>query len=123
MNKNSKHLAKEIGILLLVWIPLLFIFIGGAIWNNGGFDGTIMEELFPALVLGFVTTFITIIILYNLFRDYPIIWWISGIALGITVVILNMCQAYNASAVILGACGVTACILILVKWIIKQLKT
>jgi hypothetical protein len=117
MNKNNKSLAKDIGILLSIWLPLLFIFIGGSIWLNGGFNGTIMEELFPALFLGFVSAFITIIIVSNLFRDRPIIWWISGIALGITVVILNMCQAHNASAVIFGACGVAACILVLVRWI------
>ena len=117
MNKNNKHLAKDIGILLLVWIPLLFIFIGGAIWCNGGFNGTIMEDLFPALFLGLVTAFITIIIVGNLFRDYPIIWWISGIALGITIVVLWMCQAYNTSYVVIGACGIAVCILVLVKWI------
>lgn len=117
MNNNNKHLAKDIGILLLVWGPLLFIMIGGFIWLDGGFGGTIMESLFPALVLGFVTAFTTIIVVGNLFRDRPIIWWISGIALGITVVILNMCQAYNASAVIVGACGVATCILVLVRWI------
>lgn len=121
MNKNNKHLAKDIGILLSVLVPLLFIFIGGSIWRNSGFNGTIMEELFPALLFGFVATFITIIIVSNLFRDRPIIWWISGIALGITVVILNMCQAHNASAVILGACGVAACILVLVRWL-KETK-
>lgn len=117
MNKNNKHLAKDIGILLSIWVPLLVIFIGGPIWLNGGFNGTIMEELFPALFLGFVAAFTSVIIVSNLFRDYPIIWWISGIVLGITVVILNMCQAHNASVVILGACGVAACILVLGRWI------
>ena len=117
MDKNNKHLAKDIGILLLVLVPLLFIFIGGSIWLNDGFDGTIMEELFPALFLGFVTAFITIIIVGNLFRDYQIIWWISGITLGITIVILWMCQAYNTAYVVMGALGVATCILVLVRWI------
>jgi hypothetical protein len=120
MNNNNKHLAKDIGILLLVWVPLLFIMIGGFIWLDGGFDGTIMENLFPALFFGFVTAFITIVIAGNLFRDYPIIWWISGIVLGIATVILQMCQAYNTVMVIMCACGVAACVLVVVKWIQKQ---
>ena len=121
MNKNNKSLIKDIGILLSIWVPLLFFLIGGLIWLDGGFDDTIMEELLPALLFGFVTAFITFITVGNLFHDYPIIWWISGIALGTTIVILQMCQAYDASMIVMGACFVPTLILILVKWIKGQL--
>lgn len=119
MDKNNNYLAKDIGILLSVLVPLLFIFIGGSIWSNGGFNGTLMEELFPALFFGFATAFVTFIIVGNLFRDCQIIWWISGIALGITIVILWMCQAYNTSYVVMGVCGVAACILVLFRLLEK----
>ena len=67
-NDNTKSLAKDIGILLVIFVPLLFIIIGGSIWRNGGFDGTIMEELFPVLFFGFIAVFLLILIASNLIK-------------------------------------------------------
>ena len=120
MNKNNKSLAKDIGILLSVWGPLLFILIGGFIWLDGGFDGTIMEKVLPAFTLGFAAAFVTVLIVGKLFRDYPIIMWISGIVLGIVTFILSMCEADTAVMIVLGICGVVACVLVVVKWIQDQ---
>ena len=117
MNKDNKSIAKDIGILLSIFGPLLFVLIGGSMWLSGSFVGTLMEELFPALFLGLVTAYAAIITAGNLFPEHPIIRWISGITLGATVAVLNVCQADTASMVVMGACGVAACIIVLVRWI------
>ena len=62
-----------------------------------------------AILFGFLTAYITFIIASNLFRDYPIIWWIY------------MCEGYEAALVVFGTCGVVACALVLVKWIKGEL--
>lgn len=121
-SSNSKSLVKDIAILLSVWGPLLFILIGGVIWLNDGFDGTIMERLFPALFFGLCTAFFAIIIASNLLPDYPSIWWVSGGVLGITMIVLRMCNADTLSIVLFIACCVAICLLALVKWISRLLK-
>ena len=52
-DNKKKSLIKDIAIVLCVWIPLLFIIVGGIIWIDGGFYGTLMEQLFPAIFFGF----------------------------------------------------------------------
>ena len=121
-SENNQSLAKDIGILLLVWIPLLFCIIGGLIWLGGGFDGTIMEELFLALFWGFIMAFVTFIIAASLFPDCSTIWWILAIVIGVTMVILNMCHADNASMVVMTICFVALGIIILVRWIRGDLR-
>lgn len=114
---NKKSLVKDIAILLLVWIPLLFILIGGFLWTNDKFDGTIMEKLFPALFFGFLSTYFVIIITSNLFPDHSAIWFISGPVVGITTVILEMCNAHIASLVIFSGCCIGLVVLLLFKWL------
>ena len=61
-NKN-KTLAKEIALVVLLWGSILFIVIGGTMWRNDRFDGTLMEVLFPALFWGYVSGFFALVIL------------------------------------------------------------
>lgn len=90
-NKDkNESLLKDIAIVSCVWGPLLFIFIVGGVWRSGRFDGTIMEQLFPAILFGFVATFLIVIILSNLFKSSTTIWWIGGILAFIVTVIIYM---------------------------------
>ena len=116
-NDNNKSLVKDIAILLLVWIPLLFIIIGGSMWLNGKFDGTIMEQLFPALFFGILTTFFVIIITSNLFPNHSAIWFFAGPILGITAVVLEMCNARIGCMFILIGTGIGLAIVLLVRWL------
>ena len=121
-NDNSKSLAKDIGKLLLLGVPLLFILIGGMIHSDGGFDGTIMEELYPALFFGFFVAFVVVAILCDVFPDYPILWRIAGPTLGTIMIILEMCHAKVASRILFGACCVGLCLLGIVRWIQRKIK-
>ena len=116
-NDKKKSLIKDIAILLYIWGPLLFIIIGGTMWRNDKFDGTIMEQLFPAMFFGFICAFAVIIILSNLFKYSSTLWWIGGIITFIAMVVLYMLEITSvfttALIVIVGA----ILLLSLVKWI------
>ncbi|MBQ4572102.1 MAG: hypothetical protein IJA80_02340 [Clostridia bacterium] len=89
-NEKNKSLLKDIAILSCVWGPLLFIIIGGIAWRSGSFDGTIMEQLFPAVFFGFVAAFGVVIVLSNVFKNSTTLWWISAIIAFVITVILYM---------------------------------
>ena len=121
-NENNKSLAKDVGQLLLFGVPFLFIVIGGLIYSDGGFDGTIMEELYPALFFGFIVAFVVIAILGDVFPDYPMLRRIAGPALGTIMVILEMCHAKVASRILFGTCCFGLCLLGIVRWIQRKIK-
>ena len=117
-NKNKgKSLAKDIGILLFVWVPLLFIIIGGLIWKNDGFDGTIMENLFPALFFGFIAGFATLIFVSNVFRESTPIWVIATLLVFATTVALYLLELTTALCIVMGIPIALLLLLGLMKWI------
>jgi hypothetical protein len=117
-NKNKgKSLAKDIGILLFVWVPLLFIIIGGLIWKNDGFDGTIMEKLFPALFFGFIAGFATLIFVSNVFRESTPIWVIATLLVFATTVALYLLELTTALCIVMGIPIALLLLLGLMKWI------
>ena len=89
---KKKSLIKDIAILLCVWVPLLFVIIGGIIWIDGGFYGTLMEQLFPAIFFGFIAAYCVLLILSNLFQGVPKAWFISAITVFITTVVCWMLE-------------------------------
>lgn len=88
-DKNSL-LLSDLATVSCVFGPLLFIIIGGYIWKNGVFDGTIMEQLFPAIFIGFLVALGTTIILSNIFKNTTIIWKIGAIVSFIITIIIYM---------------------------------
>ena len=115
-NKN-KSLLKDLAILFTVWGPLLFIIIGGTAWKNGSFDGTVMEQLFPAMFYGFIASFLIVIIFSNLFHNSTTLWIVSAIVVFVLTVIfyiLDFTSILIAGAIILG--GATL-LLAIMKWI------
>ena len=83
-------LLSDLGALFYVFGPLLFIIVGGYIWKNGVFDSTIMEQLFPAIFIGFLVAYGTTIILSNIFKNSTIIWKIGAIISFIVTIIIYM---------------------------------
>lgn len=117
-NKNKgKSLAKDIGMLLLVWVPLLFIIIGGLIWKNDGFDGTIMEELFPALFLGFIAGFATLIFVSNIFKGSTPLWVVATLLVFAATVVLYLLELTTALCIVMGIPIALLLLLVLIKWI------
>lgn len=117
-NKNKgKSLAKDIGILLLVWVPLLFIIIGGLIWKNDGFDGTIMEELFPALFFGFIAGFATLCFVSNIFKGSTPLWVVATLLVFAATVALYLLELTTALCIVVGIPIVLLLLLGLIKWI------
>ena len=115
--ENNKSLAHDIAIVSTIWGPLLFVIVGGIIWKNDGFDGTIMEQLFPAMFFGFIAAFCIVLILGNIFKDSSVVWIIGGIVIFIATVIaymLNLTTVLTVGAIV-GS--VILCLLVLIKWI------
>ena len=116
-NENDKSLGKDIGKLLLIWIPLLFVIVGGAIWKNDGFVGTVMQELFPALFFGLFAMFIVIVIASNLLPNHPKVWWGVGLSVGTIMVITRMSRADGVFTTLFVACCIAICLLAIIRWI------
>ena len=115
-NKN-KSLLKDIGILLCVWGPLLFIIIGGIMWRNDRFDGTLMEVLFPALFLGFISGFATLIFISNIFQYSTVLWIVSAGLVFIATAALYLLGMTTALTVVMCVPIVLVLLMVLVKWI------
>lgn len=114
---KKKSLIKDIAIVSCIWGPLLFIIIGGIAWRNGSFDGTLMEQLFPAMFFGFLAAFAVVIILSNLFHDLTTLWWVSAIVIFIATVVcymLELTSILTVGAIVLGG---GLCLLALIRWI------
>lgn len=122
MNNSKKSLAKDIAILSLVWIPLLFMVIGGSIYKSGGFDGTIMEKLFPAIFWALIASFGFIIIVSNLFKNSEIIWYITGIIMFIITLIIYLMNLENFLIIELIVMTLSICLLSLITHIIEIVK-
>ena len=116
-NDKKKSLRKDIAIVSCIWGPLLFIIIGGIMWRNDKFDGTIMEQLFPAMFFGFICAFAVIIILSNLFKYSSALWWIGGIITFIAMVVLYMLEITSVFTTALITIVGAILLLSLVKWI------
>lgn len=115
--KDNKSLLIDIAILLSVWGPLLFIIIGGINYINGGFDGTLMEELFPAIFLGFFAGFITLIIISNILKNASMkVWLIPAVIMFFITVITDMLKLENFLVVeLIALCGITLLMVVIVN--------
>ena len=115
-NDNKKSLIKEIAIASCVLVLLLFIIIGGITWMNDGFDGTIMEQLFPAIFFGLIAAYCVLIILSNLLQDAKL-WFIGAIVVFVATVV---CWMLELKAILMyGAIVIVGLIflLCLIRWI------
>lgn len=115
---KKKSLIKDIAIASCVLGPLLFMIIGGIIWMDDGFDGTLMERLFPAIFFGFIATYCILIILSNLFQGAPKVWFIGAVAVFIITVV---CWMLELKIVLLyGAIIIVGFLFLfcLIKWIV-----
>ena len=116
-NDKGKSIIKDIAILLSIWGPLLFIIVGGLIWKNDGFDGTVMEQLFPALFFGFLAAFAVVIILSNLFKNSTMLWRVGAIIIFVATVVCYMLELTSILTVGAIVLCIGLCLLVLIKWI------
>lgn len=114
---HDKSIIKDIAICLSICGPLLFIIIGYFIKDSGGFDGTVMEQLYPAISFGFIAVYMVIIILSNIFKYSTIIWVIGTIIIFAATVILYMFELTSILTVGVIVLSVVICILGLINWI------
>jgi len=121
MKEKQKSTGKDIAILLSVWGPLLFMLIGGVTYLNDGFDGTFMERLFPAIFLGFVCAFVSIIIVSNLFKNSERLWLVSGIVTFAGTIAAYLLDVTNFIVVELIIISCSVCLLVLIKTIMEKL--
>ena len=64
-NKKRSKLNDKIRVLLVA-VPLFFYLIAGLIWIDGGFQGTFMQKLFPALLFGAIYAVFTMYTIDNI---------------------------------------------------------
>lgn len=116
-NENGKSLLKDICICLSIALPLIFIFVGGSMWLNDKFDGTIMEFLFPALFCGFISAFSILVFLSNIFRNSPVIWIVAAVLVFIVAVAAFLLDLMTLLGIVtLGPIGLLF-LLGLINWI------
>ena len=86
MKDNDQHrpLAKELTIVISIAVFLIFVIVGGLARQHGYFDGTMMYDLFPAMVLGYVAAFAVGTGIAHFYPHAIPLWLISGaIAFGL----------------------------------------
>ncbi len=80
MNDHNQHrpLAKELTIVISIAVFLIFVIVGGLARQHGYFDGTMMYDLFPAMVLGYVAAFAVGTGIAHFYPHAIPLWLISG---------------------------------------------
>lgn len=91
-------------------------------WKNDKFDGTIMEQLFPALFFGFMAAYCAVIILSNIFKHSTSLWIIGVVVAFIVTVVCYMLKITNVLIVGCIAVPVILCLMILIRWITGSLR-
>ena len=114
---NKKSIIKDIGILLCVIIPLLFIIIGGVMWRNDRFDGTLMAVLFPALFFGIISGWATLLFVSNIFKSSAILWIIFTCLIFILTVAFYLLEMKTAFIVVMAIPIGLVLLLVLINWI------
>lgn len=102
-----------------IWILIVLIIVGGIWWKNGGFDGTIMERLFPALVLGFVGAVAIGKIMKIIFTNSTTLWVIGAIIAFIAAFLLYMLRFKTLLLVAGLDTFVVLGVLLIVRWFKK----
>ena len=75
---HRRPLGKELAIVIIIGVFIIYLVAGGLAHQHGYFDGTIMYKLFPAMAWGYVAA---MVVGTGLARYYPQgipVWIISG---------------------------------------------
>ena len=86
MKEHNQHrpLGREIAIVVAIAVFLIYLIVGGLARQHGYFDGTMMYDLFPAMVLGYVAAFAVGTGIAHFYPHAIPLWLISGaIAFGL----------------------------------------
>ena len=86
MKEHNQHrpLGREIAIVVAIAGFLIYLIVGGLARQHGYFDGTMMYDLFPAMVLGYMAAFAVGTGIAHYYPHAIPLWLISGaIAFGL----------------------------------------
>lgn len=111
---------KDILVALAIFIPLIFIIVGGIMYLNGTFDGTFMKELYPAMFFGFGTGFVTFI-LAALIGDIKWMLLLAFVAFILTIVLWLFVSKPAAINLFIGI-GLIVALINTVSGIIQSIK-
>lgn len=73
-----KRSTKEWIVMILIVILVIGLIMMVSKWRNGEFDGTIMDELVPAILIGLFIAWMVLLIVSNIFKNSPPLWFVSS---------------------------------------------
>jgi hypothetical protein len=115
-NKDNKH-KKEIVQAFLFGVPMVAFFICCFIASDGGFDGTFMEDLFPAIFSGFISGFATLLVASNIFKYSTTLWVVATAAVFVLTVVFSLLSLTTALTIIMAVPIGLLLLLALIRWI------
>ena len=81
-----KKSIKEWVVIILIAILVIGLIMMVSKWRSGEYDGTVMDELVPAILIGLFIAWMVLLIVSNIFKNSPTLWFVaSGIAFLATI--------------------------------------
>lgn len=77
-NDHRRPLGKELAIVIIIGVFIIYLVAGGLAHQHGYFDGTIMYKLFPAMAWGYVAAMVVGTGLAHYYPQGIPVWIISG---------------------------------------------
>ena len=77
--ENPRPLGKELAVVIAIAVFVIYVIVGGLAMQKGYFDGTIMRDLFPATILGYLSAFSVTLLISNHFPNAIFAWIISAV--------------------------------------------
>lgn len=87
-------------------------------WSSGVYDGTFLDELVPALLLGCLVGYAVLLIVSNIFKHNSGLWFVlAGTAVAITIAykLLHLNETVGMVLLIILVCLLL--LMVLIKWI------
>ena len=75
---HRRPLGKELAIVIIIGVFIIYLVAGGLAHQHGYFDGTIMYKLFPAMAWGYVAAMVVGTGLAHYYPQGIPVWIISG---------------------------------------------
>ena len=89
-DQSRRPLAKELTIVIMIAVFVIYLIAGGLARQHGYFDSTIMYDLFPAMALGYVSAFIVGTGIAHYYPDAIPLWFVSGVFAFVLVTAIEM---------------------------------
>lgn len=118
-----KRTIKEVIILICSFSAVIATIVMASKWNNGAFDGTILDKIIPMYLMGLLVGFVVFCIAGLLFRYSPEVWlWSAGIAFVLTVAYMLLELDEEVGLIILCVLIGILLLISLIRWIAQSRK-